>query len=128
SAWSAIKSELPYDHANLMTPALPSMLGEDHPVMAPRPQVTFLACAASPIHRARECKKGCVARARIVTAPTARPRFHTLVSATFSVNVPRLLFPARRVPRRTLGRATSATSAGGLVPRYPERGTEPSAS
>src|SRR5262245_50877668 len=40
-----------------MTPALPSMLGEDHPVMAPRPQVTFVRWAESPIHRARECKK-----------------------------------------------------------------------
>src|SRR5215510_549227 len=40
-----------------MTPALPSMLGEYHPVMAPRLQVTFVRWAESPIHRARECKK-----------------------------------------------------------------------
>src|SRR5262245_61025738 len=97
-----------------MTPALPSILGEDHPVMAPRPQVTFVRRAASPIHKARECKKR-------VCGPRTHRHCADRTAALSKPGEPHL--QRERVSAASFQRygflvATSATSAGGLVPRY----------
>ena len=57
------------------------MLGEDHPLMAPR--LRHLLGVRQAQSKKRRKEKRCPARARIVTAPIARPRFQNLMSRTF---------------------------------------------